>query len=62
MDDKLFLVTFKQIDPLFVIDLADQKNPKIIGELKIPGYSRYLHPYDENHLIGLGYDTYTNKW
>ncbi len=62
MRDKLFLVTFKQIDPLFVIDLSDQKNPKIIGELKIPGYSRYLHPYDENHLIGLGYDTYENKW
>ena len=60
--DKLFLVTFKQIDPLFVIDLADQKNPKIIGELKIPGYSKYLHPYDENHLIGLGFDTYENKW
>jgi len=60
--DKLFLVTFKQIDPLFVIDLKNQKNPKIIGELKIPGYSRYLHPYDENHLIGLGYETYENKW
>ncbi len=62
MWDKLFLVTFKQIDPLFVIDLADQKNPKIIWELKIPGYSRYLHPYDENHLIGLWYDTYQNQW
>ncbi len=62
MGDKLFLVTFKQIDPLFIIDLKDQKNPKIIWELKIPGYSRYLHPYDENHLIGLGYDTYENKW
>ena len=62
MWDKLFLVTFKQIDPLFVIDLSNQKNPKIIWELKIPGYSRYLHPYDENHLIWLGYDTYENKW
>ncbi|MDD3302844.1 MAG: beta-propeller domain-containing protein [Candidatus Gracilibacteria bacterium] len=60
--DKLFLVTFKQIDPLFVIDLKDIKNPKVLGELKIPGYSTYLHPYDENHLIGLGYDTKTNKW
>jgi len=62
MGDKLFLVTFKQIDPLFVIDLKNQKYPKIIWELKIPGYSKYLHPYDENHLIGLGYDTYENKW
>ena len=62
MWDKLFLVTFKQIDPLFVIDLKNQKNPKIIWELKISGYSRYLHPYDENHLIWLWYDTYQNKW
>lgn len=60
--DKLFLVTFKQIDPLFVIDLKDNANPKILWELKIPGYSTYLHPYDENHLIGLGYDTKTNQW
>lgn len=49
--DKLFLVTFQQIDPLFAIDLADQKNPKVLGELKIPGYSTYLHPYDATHLI-----------
>jgi hypothetical protein len=55
--DKLYLVTFQQIDPLFVIDVADAKNPKILGELKMPGYSTYLHPYDENHLIGIGYDT-----
>jgi uncharacterized secreted protein with C-terminal beta-propeller domain len=36
--------------------------PKVMGELKIPGYSTYLHPYDENHIIGLGYNTSTNKW
>jgi len=60
--DKLYLVTFKQIDPLFVIDVSDSANPKVLGELKIPGYSTYLHPYDENHLIGLGYDTTENKW
>lgn len=60
--DKLFLVTFEQIDPLFVIDLADAKNPKILWELKMPGYSTYLHPYDENHIIGIGYDTIENKW
>lgn len=60
--NKLFLVTFKQIDPLFAIDLTDTSNPKILWELKIPGYSTYLHPYDENHLIGLGYDTKENQW
>ncbi|MDD2907756.1 MAG: beta-propeller domain-containing protein [Candidatus Gracilibacteria bacterium] len=60
--DKLFLVTFKQVDPLFVIDVADSTKPKILGELKIPGYSTYLHPYDANHLIGLGYDTTENQW
>ena len=60
--DKLFLVTFEQVDPLFAIDVADPENPKVLGELKIPGYSTYLHPYDENHLIGLGYDTAQNKW
>lgn len=51
--DKLFLVTFEQIDPLFAIDLKDVKAPKVLGELKIPGFSTYLHPYDANHLIGL---------
>lgn len=60
--DKLFLVTFEQIDPLFAIDVSDAKKPTILGELKIPGYSTYLHPYDETHLIGLGYDTEQNKW
>ncbi|PID86572.1 hypothetical protein CSB08_00115 [Candidatus Gracilibacteria bacterium] len=62
MGDKLFLVTFKQIDPLFAIDLSEVTKPKILGELKIPGYSTYLHPYDENHLIGLGFDTKENRW
>jgi len=60
--DKLYLVTFKQIDPFFVIDLADASKPKVLGELKIPGYSTYLHPYDDDHIIWLGYDTKENKW
>ncbi len=60
--DKLYLVTFRAIDPLFVIDIADPSDPEIIGELKIPGFSTYLHPYDDNHLIGLGYDTMENQW
>lgn len=53
---RAYLVTFKKVDPLFVIDLEDPNNPKVLGELKIPGYSDYLHPYDETHLIGVGKD------
>jgi inhibitor of cysteine peptidase len=48
---RLYLVTFEQIDPFFVISLADPKFLKILGELKIPGYSTYLHPYDKDRLI-----------
>lgn len=55
--DKLYMVTFKQVDPFFVIDLSNPKNPKNLGELKIPGFSRYLHPYDKNHIIGIGQET-----
>ncbi len=55
--DRAYMVTFKQIDPLFVIDLSDETNPRVLGELKIPGYSTYLHPYDATHLIGIGQDT-----
>ncbi|MCL6610860.1 MAG: beta-propeller domain-containing protein [Peptococcaceae bacterium] len=54
MGGRAYLVTFRQVDPLFVIDLKDPQNPRVLGELKIPGYSDYLHPYDENHLIGVG--------
>jgi inhibitor of cysteine peptidase len=54
MGDKCYLVTFKQTDPLFVIDLSQPTNPTVLGEVKIPGYSDYLHPYDETHLIGVG--------
>jgi len=57
MQDRAYMVTFKQIDPLFVIDLKDPTNPKVLGELKIPGFSNYLHPYDETTLIGLGKDS-----
>ena len=55
IEDRLYLVTFQQIDPFFVIDLASDK-PKILGELKIPGFSNYLHPYDKEHVIGIGRD------
>ena len=54
MGDRGYVVTFRTIDPLFVIDLHDPRNPSVLGELKITGYSGYLHPYDQNHLIGVG--------
>jgi len=54
MGGRVYLVTFRRVDPLFVIDLKDPGKPRVLGELKIPGYSDYLHPYDENHLIGVG--------
>lgn len=49
-----FMVTFRQVDPLFCFDLADPTNPRQLGELKVPGFSTYLHPLDDDHLIGLG--------
>ena len=57
MGDRGYLVTFKKVDPLFVIDLKNPQNPQVLGKLKIPGYSDYLHPYDETHLIGVGKET-----
>jgi uncharacterized secreted protein with C-terminal beta-propeller domain len=52
-----YLVTFKKIDPLFVIDLENPVSPSVLGYLKVTGYSSYLHPYDETHLIGIGKET-----
>lgn len=57
MGDKCYLVTFKKTDPFFVISLADPYDPEILGELKITGYSDYLHLYDESHVIGIGKET-----
>jgi len=57
MGERGYLVTFKKVDPLFVIDLKDPYNPEELGYLKVTGYSDYLHPYDENHLIGIGKET-----
>jgi inhibitor of cysteine peptidase len=56
MGDRCYLVTFQRTDPLFVIDLSQPTNPRLLGELIIPGYSDYLHPLDQTHLIGLGKD------
>jgi inhibitor of cysteine peptidase len=61
MGDKGYIVTFRQIDPFFIIDLSNPAEPKVAGELKIPGYSSYLHPFDENHVIGLGMENSTVK-
>ena len=65
--DKLYLVTYQSIDPLFVVDMEDITKPKIIGELKIPGYSTYLHPYSDaknwvQYLIWLWYSTTDNGY
>jgi len=57
MGERGYLVTFKQVDPLFVIDLSDPYNPEVLGYLKVTGYSDYLHPYDETHIIGIGKET-----
>lgn len=54
--DTAYVVTFEQTDPLFVIDLSNPNEPKITGELKLPGYSQYLHPVAENLLLGVGVD------
>ncbi|EWG10169.1 beta-propeller domain-containing protein [Cytobacillus firmus] len=60
MNDRIYMVTFKETDPLFVIDGSNPEKPYVLGELKIPGFSNYLHPLDENHLIGFGHDTKIN--
>ena len=54
--DKGFVVTFRQIDPLFSFDLSDPSAPFIAGELKIPGFSSYMHPIDDSHLLTIGRD------
>ncbi len=58
--DRGYLVTFVNIDPLFTLDLSDPVSPKIAGELKVPGYSDYIHPFGENHLITIGKDVDTS--
>ena len=62
MQNRAYMVTFVETDPLFVIDLSEPTNPQVLGELKIPGYSKYLHPYDETHLIGFGENTKVNEY
>jgi uncharacterized secreted protein with C-terminal beta-propeller domain len=57
-----FLVTFQQIDPLFVLDLSEPTSPTLAGELELPGYSDYLHPFGDNLLIGVGRSTRESPW
>ncbi|MEI2671985.1 MAG: beta-propeller domain-containing protein [Marmoricola sp.] len=59
LDDLAIVVTFRQVDPLYTIDLSDPAAPKKLGELKIPGFSAYLHPIGQDQLIGIGVDADT---
>lgn len=54
--DKGYLVTFVMVDPLFTLDLSNPQAPLVVGELKVPGYSDYIHPFNENYLITIGKD------
>jgi uncharacterized secreted protein with C-terminal beta-propeller domain len=54
IEDKGYVVTFRRIDPFYVLDLANPKNPQLKGELKIPGYSSYLHPISKDKILGIG--------
>jgi len=57
MNDYAYLVTFRRIDPLFIVDLSNPRKPEIIGELKLPGFSKMLQPIWNDLLIGIGYET-----
>jgi inhibitor of cysteine peptidase len=59
--ERCYLVTFRQVDPFFVIDLSVLSEPKVLGYLKIPGYSSYMHPYDDSHIIGVGMEGHSLK-
>jgi uncharacterized secreted protein with C-terminal beta-propeller domain len=62
MQNRAYLVTYKKIDPFFVVDLSSPENPKVLGYLKIPGYSTYLHPYNSSVIIGLGVNTLLSEY
>lgn len=57
MGESGYFVTYEQVDPLFSVDLSDPEKPKILGKLKIPGFSEYLHFYGEDRLLGIGMST-----
>jgi hypothetical protein len=56
IDDTGYVVTFRQVDPLYTVDVSDPATPKVVGELKVLGYSAYLHPAGKDLLIGIGQD------
>jgi uncharacterized secreted protein with C-terminal beta-propeller domain len=62
VQDRAYVVTFRVVDPLFTIDLSRPQQPAVAGELKVEGFSAYLHPIDPDHLIGLGFDADENGW
>lgn len=55
--DRMYMVTYRQVDPFFVIDSSDPTKPTVLGELKIPGFSTYMHILDDNHVLGFGTET-----
>lgn len=65
MGDRVYVVTFRKVDPLYILDISDPLNPNIAGQVEIPGFSDYLHPVGEDLLIGVGKDTAAdvrNNW
>lgn len=61
IEDKGYLVTFRQIDPFYVLDLSNPQKPELKGELKIPGYSSYLHPITKDKILGIGQEDWKVK-
>jgi uncharacterized secreted protein with C-terminal beta-propeller domain len=61
IEDKGYLVTYRQIDPFYILDLSDPSTPRKTGELKIPGYSSYLHPLSDNLILGIGKEDWKVK-
>lgn len=57
LGDMGYFVTYRNMDPLFSVDLSDPENPKLVGELSVTGFSDYLHVWDADHLLGIGYET-----
>ena len=55
--DIAYFITYHNTDPLFAVDISDPETPKIIGKIKITGFSDYLHPYGKNKLLGIGYES-----
>jgi len=65
MGDRVYVVTFRKVDPLYILDIADPENPRIAGEVEVPGFSNYLHPVGRDLLLGFGQDTaegVRNNW